>query len=159
MNNSLDRMLEGIMATLDAHVMPNLTDDFARGQAFGIVYMLRCIRKRAAWSSDYLRAQLDALRDLSAELRPLLAALPGAPTVPDVATPDLEQARVQLNEGLCAAYDWVEGQHAGLPHALVREVRAAWERHITRQLKTELKFNVSLNFSEISTGQAAHKDR
>jgi hypothetical protein len=163
-NNSLERLLDGMVSTMDEHIIPNLQDDFARGQAFGVIYMLRCIRKRAAWSTGYLRAQVDALQAVSAELQPLLTGLPGVPAISanlsvsaEAGEADLEHARDEINRSVCAAYEGFEQHHGALPAAVVSEVREAWERYLTVQLKTELKFNVSLNFSEISTGQATAK--
>lgn len=169
MNNSLERLLDGMVSTLDELIIPHISDDFARGQAFGVIYMLRCIGKRASWATGYLRAQVDALQVVTDELRSLLSDLPDlpgvlrAPTLPlgevgaDANEADLKQARDDLNQAACAAYEWCEAQRAVLPQGFVTNVRAAWERYLTVQLRSELKFNVSLNFSEISTGHAAAK--
>ena len=40
MNNSLERLIAGIMATLRADVIPNVTDAYARGQAMGVIVLL-----------------------------------------------------------------------------------------------------------------------
>lgn len=164
MNNSLARLLDGMVSTIDEHIIPNIQDDFARGQAFGVIYMLRCIRKRAAWSTSYLQPQVDAFQDVSSKLRSLLSDLDGMPTlaaVPPLAAgcreAALEQARDEANRAMCATYDWFEQHHDSLPAALAGPVREALERYLTTQLKTELRYNVNLNFSEISTGQAMVK--
>ena len=47
MNNSLDRLIEGITATLRAHVIPNVTDAYARGQAIGVIDLLNNIAPAA----------------------------------------------------------------------------------------------------------------
>ena len=36
MNNSLERLIAGIIATLRTDVIPNVTDAYARGQAIGV---------------------------------------------------------------------------------------------------------------------------
>ena len=41
MNNSLPRLIDGMVATLRKEVIPRVEGDFARGQAFGVIYMLK----------------------------------------------------------------------------------------------------------------------
>ena len=53
MNNSLHRLIDGMVATLRSEVIPNIGTEFARGQAFGVIYMLNSIRLRAEWSSAF----------------------------------------------------------------------------------------------------------
>ena len=45
MNNSLPRLIEGMVATLRSEIIPHLDGEFARGQAFGVIYMLNNIRR------------------------------------------------------------------------------------------------------------------
>ena len=40
MNNSLPRLIDGMVATLRKEVIPHIEGDFARGQAYGVIYML-----------------------------------------------------------------------------------------------------------------------
>lgn len=40
MNNSLERLIDGMVATLREEVIPQVGTEFARGQAFGVIYML-----------------------------------------------------------------------------------------------------------------------
>ena len=46
MNNSLDRLIEGVAATLRSDVIPNVTDAYARGQAIGVIDLLNNIAPR-----------------------------------------------------------------------------------------------------------------
>ena len=66
MNNSLDRLIGGIIATLRAHVIPNVTDGYARGQAIGVIDLLNNIAPRLEWA----RAPLAASRCRTAERNP-----------------------------------------------------------------------------------------
>ena len=50
MNNSLERLIAGIMATLRADVIPNVTDAYARGQAIGVIDLLNNIAPRLEWA-------------------------------------------------------------------------------------------------------------
>ena len=79
MNNSLDRLVDGMIATLRQSVIPNLSGDFARGQAFGVIYMLNSIRLRASWSNAFLSEQLQSLDQAAADLAQIKDDLPGAP--------------------------------------------------------------------------------
>ena len=79
MNNSLPRLIDGMVATLRKEVIPHIDGDFARGQAYGVIYMLGSIKLRAAWSNAFLSEQLRALEAASLELKSLAAELPGAP--------------------------------------------------------------------------------
>jgi uncharacterized membrane protein (UPF0136 family) len=50
-NNSLDRLIGGIIATLRAHVIPNVTDGYARGQAIGVIDLLNNIAQNGGAQS------------------------------------------------------------------------------------------------------------
>ena len=65
MNNSLPRLIDGMIATLRKEVIPHIDGDFARGQAYGVIYMLSSIKLRAAWSNAFLSEQLRALEAAS----------------------------------------------------------------------------------------------
>ena len=60
MNNSLPRLIDGMIATLREEVIPHVEGEFARGQAFGLIYMLNSIRLRADWSPAFVGEQLAA---------------------------------------------------------------------------------------------------
>ena len=112
MNNSLERLIEGMAATLRAEVIPHIEGDYARGQAFGVIYMLNSLKLRASWSNAFLVSQLGALEEASPALGDLAAELPGAPlaavatprTLPDAA--ELQAARDEGDAKMCALIDW-----------------------------------------------------
>ena len=79
MNNSLPRLIDGMVATLRREIIPHVEGDFARGQAFGVVYMLNSMRLRASWSNAFLVEQIRALEEASRELEAVVGELPGAP--------------------------------------------------------------------------------
>lgn len=56
MSNSLDRLIGGIIATLRTHVIPNVTDSYARGQAIGVIDLLNNIAPRLDWARAPLRS-------------------------------------------------------------------------------------------------------
>ena len=52
MNNSLERLIAGIIATLRADVIPNVTDAYARGQAIGGCLGTGAVPECAACSAE-----------------------------------------------------------------------------------------------------------
>ena len=86
MNNSLPRLIDGMVATLRKEVIPHIEGDFARGQAFGVIYMLNSLKLRASWSNEFLIEQLRALEEASRELDGLGAGIPAA-LVPGMCAP------------------------------------------------------------------------
>ena len=73
MNNSLSRLIDGMVATLRNEVIPHVEGDYARGQAFGVIYMLNSLKLRASWSNAFLVEQLRALETASRALADIAA--------------------------------------------------------------------------------------
>jgi hypothetical protein len=158
MNNSLPRLIDGMIATLRREVIPHVEGDFARGQAFGLIYMLNSIRLRASWSNAFLLEQVSALEEVSRELEGTVADLPGAP-VPAIRTPGdlpsataLETMRDQGDARLCELIDWLASRRDALSPAAVAHADAIIERYLNRQLKWELTTSAKPMFDEISRG-------
>lgn len=158
MNNSVSRLIEGMVATLRREVIPHVEGDFARGQAYGVIYMLNSLQRRAAWSNRFLSEQLRALSKASHDLEALAAELPGAP-IPTVATPPelpdaaaLEAARNAGDERLCALIDWLAERREALPATAVARAEAIIDDYLNRQLKWELETSAKPMFTEISRG-------
>lgn len=156
MNNSLPRLYEGMAAALGERVLPHIDDDFARGQVYGVIYLLQCLNLRTDWSDDYLRPQWDALQSAKQRLGALLSDVPGAPGIdaPVREGGTLHQRCEATRVALCAAYDWTERHAAELPPDTANAVRAAWQAFIETDLKHELSQRVSLPYSEMSTGRS-----
>lgn len=158
MNNSLPRLIEGMIATLRQEIIPNLSGDFARGQAYGLIYMMNSIRLRASWSNEFLSEQLHALEEASQALSALAPELPGAPRAPAVTTPalpgapELEAQRDAGDKAICDLIDWLGAHRASLPAATVAAADAAIGRYIQRQLKWELTTSAKPMFAEMSRG-------
>ena len=153
MNNSLPRLIDGMVATLRKEILPHIDGDYARGQAFGVIYMLNSLKLRAAWSNDFLGAQLRSLDDLSRELEAL--ALPGAP-LPDVHAPvdlpdakALEAARDAGDARVCELIDWLASHGEG---AAAAQAQTAVDRYLNRQARHELTTSAKPMFVEMSGG-------
>lgn len=158
MNNSLPRLIDGMVAALRREVIPHVEGEFARGQAFGVVYMLESIKRRASWSNGFLGEQLAALDELCRELAALEGRLPGVPlpkppgvsALPDAT--ELEQLRDAGDAGVCRLVDWLAERRPELPADAAASADAAIDRYIRRQLRFELATCARPMFEEISTG-------
>lgn len=156
MNNSLDRLHAGIAASLAERVLPHVADEFARGQVFGIIYLLRCMNLRTGWSETYLGPRLSLVQNTAAALAPMLATLPRAPAIETARSPTstLHDYCTSIAAALEAAYDWVE-RHAGdIETGSLASIRGIWQRYIEADLRLELALRAPLPYSEMSTGQA-----
>ena len=158
MNNSLPRLIDGIVATLRKEIIPHVEGEFARGQAYGVIYMLNSVKLRAAWSNAFLGEQLRALSDLSREIEALGASLPGAP-IPDVRAPEtlpdanaLEAARDEGDSRLCALIDWLAADAGGVAPDVRKKAESAIDRYLTLQSRYELATSAKPMFVEMSGG-------
>jgi hypothetical protein len=158
LNNSLPRLIDGMIATLRGEIIPHVEGDFARGQAFGLIYMLNSIRLRAAWSNEFLCEQLQALDEASRDLEGVMTDLPGAPALTlraPSALPtavELESMRDQGAARVCELIDWLATHRAGAPAVAVARAEDIIDRYIHRQLKWELSTSAKPMFDEISRG-------
>ena len=156
MNNSLPRLIDGMVATLRKEVIPHIEGDFARGQAFGVIYMLNSLKLRASWSNEFLIEQLRALEDAARELDGLGAEIPAALSVraPDQtpASAELEAMRNHGDERISALIDWLAAHQDSVSVKVAAHIEATIDRYLHRQLKWELSTSAKPMFVEISGG-------
>ena len=153
MNNSLPRLIDGMIATLREEVIPHVEGEFARGQAFGLIYMLNSIRLRADWSPAFVGEQLAAQIELADRLAALdvdAALLPLSIETGDVKA--MELRRDDNDRRVCALLDWLEAQREQLDPLLAAAIDEALGDYMHRQLKWELKTSAKPMFAEISSG-------
>ena len=62
MYNSLDRLLDGIAATLRDEVAPHVDDPYVRAQAHAAAELIAHLSEHVEWRCDQLRASIDAAR-------------------------------------------------------------------------------------------------
>ena len=79
MNNSLPRLIDGMVATLRKEVIPRVDGEYARGQAFGVIYMLNSLKLRCSWSNAFLLEQLTSLEAANRDLQALARNYPARP--------------------------------------------------------------------------------
>ncbi len=155
MNNSLARLIDGMEATLRTEIIPRIDGEFARGQAFGVIYMLKSIRLRADWSPAFLGEQLGALEELSRTLTPHGLDADLVPQATAVALPDpraLEAVRDDGDRRVCALIDWLENHRDALPASQATAIDGALRHYLNRQLRWELSTSAKPMFAEMSSG-------
>jgi len=154
MNNSLKRMIDGMVATLRNEIIPHIGTEFARGQAFGVIYMLNSLALRANWSPEFIGEQIAAQLALRNALAPLLVDT-DAPALPQAADAGsdvkaLEATRDANDERICALILWHGAAvlDAAKSSAIEVHLRACMDR----QLKWELQTSAKPMFAEMSSG-------
>ena len=152
MNGSLDRLFEGIVATLRAAVIPHVADSYARGQAVGVIDVLSALAPRLEWKRSPL---IEAVGEKRALLR-AVAAL-----VPELAGPETATAPETLTSAaLLEERDRLDARIGdALAVAYARKDEAA--RHTLRlliahahdELTREMKLTRKPLFAEIASGR------
>jgi hypothetical protein len=158
-NNSLPRLIDGMIATMRREVLPHVEGEFARGQAIGIIYMLNSIQRRASWSNRYFQEQLLAFSQASKQLQAMATQLPGAPLPTVVEAPDLpsegmlETTRDASDAQLCRLIDWLADNREHLSADTVSEIDSILDDYLNRQLKWDIETSAKPMFTEISRGR------
>lgn len=158
MNNSLARLLDGMIATIKAEIIPRLDDEFARGQAYGAIDMINNLKPRIDWLVTPLYAEviaqgalLEHLAEIfhGAPLRPPPAPV-AAQVEPGAAAHDIEQLRNQLDAHICALIDWLAQHREVMPAATLRAAEGALKQHMQAQMKREMGLTPKPLFAEIA---------
>jgi hypothetical protein len=156
MNNSLERLVEGIVLTLRVHVIPNVSDAYARGQAIGVIDLLNNIAPRLEWARAPIAEAVAERRKAIADVR---ALLPEAPPAVDEGFSD--QALVSANSTVLAAErdrldseiaDLIAWTHGGEARGDIGAAIALLRRHVHDALAREMKMTKKPLFAEIAKG-------
>lgn len=155
MNVALERLLEGIIATLRNDVIPHVGDAYARGQAVGVIDLLNNIGPRIEWARAPL---IEAVTEKAA----LLAAV--APLLPGMAAPGEAVAVERLSSAELAAerdrLDAAIGDALAIAHAAGeagREALTAIVRHLHDEQARAMKTTRKPLFAEIASGRDEKK--
>jgi hypothetical protein len=163
MNNSLNRLIDGIIIALEREIIPRVDDAYARGQAFAVMDLLRNMRPRLEWSREVTLAQvglqeaaLGQMDDLcrGQAKRPPAYAPPPAPSN-TLGTKELEARRDQLEAEVCGLLKWLAGHRAALDPAVAKSVEDTLTNYMREAIKRELALTVNPLFAEISRGANA----
>ncbi len=160
MNISLERLIEGIVATLRTDVIPNVGDGYARGQAVGVIDLLNNIGPRIEWAREPIieavsekTALLRKVADLMPELAP--AATITSPLTMSAAALSAERDRLDavIGDVLAAIHDGVGEREAG------RQALGLLKQHIHDDVAREMKLTRKPLFAEIASGTDAKTPR
>jgi hypothetical protein len=154
-NISLDRLFEGIMATLRADVIPHVADPYARGQAVGVIDVLTNIGPRVEWRRAPLVGAVREKRELVsavAALVPSLAA-PQSDEAPEaMGSDELEGERDRLDawigEALAVAY-----ARSIANDEYARQALGLLVKHAHDESTREMKLTRRPLFAEIASGR------
>jgi len=161
MNVSLERLLEGIIATLRTDVIPNVSDGYARGQAVGVIDLLNNIGPRIEWAHAPLVAAIAEKQALLRELAGLLPDMP-APAAAEAdatSTAELAAERDRLD---AAIGDVLALIHAPKPVGSAEARQQALgllKQHMHDELTREMKLTRKPLFAEIASGGAGKAAR
>jgi hypothetical protein len=159
MNNSFDRLIDGMCATLREEVLTRLEDEFARGQVFGVINLLNTFKVRADWSPGFLvqqlQAQARALHEAADSAQGLEQAPVTAPfTVPQPIEADtLLALRDQGNRAISAWLDWLADHRDRIPPETAAAVERALRQAMRSEIEIELKNSPRPLFAQMSSGK------
>jgi hypothetical protein len=139
MNNSIERLVDGMIATLRREVIPATHGEFARGQAFGVIYMLESLKLRVDWSASYLSEQQSAWAELGDAV--------AASGLPEGLAPPAEAA-ADGDAWICEAYDWLAAK--GVTES---PLKAALDAYLHRCIGHEIRTSARPMFAEMSLGR------
>ena len=157
MNNSLQRVFDGIVTALRVDVIPVLDDEYSAGQALAIVDLLGHLASRVDWAVEPLLDKARAQRELLEKLETLFAGQPGFPIPGKRALlPDSGEALQRLcdhhDAEIGAIIRWsatAPGQRTAANDWLLSYVRQDLQRELGRTPKPL--------FAEISRGRDASR--
>lgn len=150
MNIPLDRLIDGIIATMRSDVIPHIADSYARGQAVGVIDLLNNIAPRVEWAQAPLARLVESKAGLLAEIE---ALAPGV--VPPVehakadGADDLVAAKARLDAGIgdAVAAIWPRRGEAGFAQAA-----QLLKTHLHDEMTDEMKKTRKPLFAEIASG-------
>ncbi|MBR0756256.1 hypothetical protein JQ604_29115 [Bradyrhizobium jicamae] len=153
MNIGLQRLLEGILATLRDDVIPHVTEPYARGQAVGVIDLLNNIGPRLEWARGPLLVDIEEKR---AVLHAVAGHIPGAalPVGHEAigVTTDLQAERDRLDGLICDVLAELMGE--GASNFPERDQALALIRgHLHDSLTREMKLTRKPLFAEIASGK------
>lgn len=155
MNNSLERLVEGIIATLRTDVIPNVSDDYARGQAIGVIDLLNNIAPRLEWQRAPLMKAVEARREVVRQVTSLKGTRTGSSHAgkagDDPSSNDLITERDRLDGEISDLVGWAfsaQNEAAIAARPLLR-------KHMHDDAALEMKLTKKPLFAEIAKGKAA----
>ena len=153
---SLERVLQGIVATLRTDVIPKVADDYARGQVVGVIDLLNNIAARVEWAREPLIEGVRERREALARARDLLSL---ASVAGDV-EPPLGDAN---SSALVVVRDRLDAEIADLLAEAYRrapdgEAARVLRKQIHNDMVREMAMSRKPLFAEMTKGGARDRD-
>jgi len=160
MSKSFDLLIDGMIETVRLRILPQLSDDSIRGQAYGIIFALNGLKLAADWAVAPLRSQIMLQDKAFAEFTRLAAGLNG-PDVPsgDRVMPDapesadLERLRNDGDRKLGELLMWASGAAAVADPERAKAIRTMLRQFISDQLKVDISIMAKPMFHALATGE------
>ena len=160
MNNSLDRLLDGIAEALRRDVIPRLDDEYATGQALAVIDLINNLKPRLDWAVPPLLARAMAQQTLIEELEELLAGLPDCPLTGQSLSPlpvdgrSLQALCDRLDSLIGATVRWISARPPG-SRQRTENAQAAISLHVRAELRRDMALTARPLFAEIARGNDA----
>jgi hypothetical protein len=149
-NIALERLFEGMIATLRSDVIPQVGDPYARGQAVGLIDLINNIAPRVEWArGPLLKSVVEKRRVLR-----LVAEAMGEPLVEEASAPEasgsseLEQEQARLDARIC---DAMQAAHKRSDEA-GKQALGLLIRHARDEATERMKITRKPLFAEIAGG-------
>jgi hypothetical protein len=162
MSNSFDLLIDGMIDTLRAHVLPNSADDFARGQLFSVIFALNGLKLNADWKAAPLLEQV-RVQDSAFSTVGQLASHIDHPDIPPTPRTDegivdpaqIEALRDEGDRRLGELLFWATSANALVADPIAsNEIARLLRRLMCDQLKVELATTPRSMLHQIATGES-----
>ena len=152
MNIALERLFEGMIATLRADVIPRVEDPFARGQAVGLIDLINNIAPRVEWArAPLMKSVLEKRRLLRSIAEAVGEAFVDEADAPELKeSKDLEREQARLDAGICDAMQAVHARPA--EDAAAKKALALLIGHARDEAAERMKITRKPLFAEIAGG-------
>lgn len=157
MNNSFPRLIDGMVATLQEGVLPNLKGDFLRGQVYGVIYILNQMKVRGDWSVTFLAEQIAAQQAMFAEVERLAERLPLRPPAfvypafTEVLTAHkLEALRNEANQCIGDMLKWLREHREVIKSDKADAIDRVIRDYLLLEIRIEMKNTARSMFAEMS---------
>ena len=160
MSQSFDLLIDGMIETVRSRILPQLGDDFVRGQAYGIIFALSGLKLSADWAIAPLQSQVMLQDRAFAEVARLGAGLdhPKIPAVPRVLpgvpeSADLERLRNDGDRKLGELLMWTSGPGAAADPDRAKAIQTTLRHFMRDQLRIDISTMAKPMFHELATGE------
>jgi hypothetical protein len=153
MSIRLERLFEGIIATLRADVIPHVDDPYARGQAVGVIDLINNISPGVEWARAPLLQKVRERRQLLLAVAGLLnSPEPEAAAAPEtMESAELMTERDRLDGEICVAMATAHGR--GGADQAGQKALGLIIRHAHDEAARDLKTTRKPLFAEIAGGK------